>query len=1056
MIKKTLLTAAALGAALLSQAQTPEYRDMNVFSTGRSQTQRTETIFYGSRAEALETPFASSSDYCSLNGTWDFKYFDDSRDMAPGYPRPSRQWGTIVVPGNMEVQGYGDPVYVNTEYEFAPWNPQFAELPELIPGGIYRKIFDLPADWTSGSIYLTVAGCKGGCYYYLNGVEIGYNEDAKNPVRFDITDLVKPSGNELYIKVYRYSTGSFYECQDFWRITGVERDVYLSREKAARDFDFDVVSLLSKDGKSGSFRLTVTGAEGEPFEYELLDASGKKVAGGSATLSDKTVLSEEIASVEPWSAENPYLYKLVMKVGQDWTRFNVGFRNYELTTIDGAPVLLVNGKPIKVKGVNYHEHNSATGHYVTRELILRDLEIMKRNNVNAIRTSHYPQPRLFYELCDSLGFYVCSEANIESHGMGYNLARTLGNEPRSYTNMLYRELNSYRRTKNYPSVFMFSLANESGNGYNFYRLYDMLKEFEGAGMNRPVVHERAEYEWNTDLFVPMYPSADWFRRQGEESCGKPAMPIEYAHAMGNSFGGLQRQWDYVYQYVNLQGGYIWDWVDQGLDAVDENGRHYFTYGGDYGTNRPSDNNFLCNGVVNPDRDPHPGVHEMKHAYQNVAYRLAGETDKVWKVEVENRFYFTTLADYSTKLSIIEVAADGLSSKVVAVKKFVSSLAPQEKEVVELPKTVKFKPGCSYYLNAELFTLTDSPLVPKSSVMASDQMQLKYGYKAPVIAASKETVKIENIDGGVVISSRLVKFTFKEGIVESYIVKGKEQIEGGFGLRPNFWRAPNDNDYGNGAPARMQAWKQASLKFDCKYSAEIVNNTAELTVVYALPENCSYTVKYTVHPAGAVEVRASFCGTGAEKAVTDIPRIGFRMRTGVANAAVKFFGNGPFENYVDRCASSFKGVYSTTADAEYYPYVRPQETGYHTDCRVLKAGSLKFYALDAETDIPEFGHGFGFSALRNSVEDLDGEEAINRPYQWANKNPQEKHDEALAKNVLRRQTHINDVTPRDFVEICIDGAMTGVGGYDSWGQRPEKFWTLWDNRNYSFAFIMSAE
>ena len=629
---------------ILATAILPYWQDIQTTSVN-AETRRTEVIYYQDRTDALTKGFRQSENYKSLNGTWDFKYYDDHRQMPE--QTAGIQWDKIQVPGNWEVQGWGTAIYTNIAYDFCPVNPVPGVLPEAVPAAFYRRTFTVPDNWKGREVFLNLAGTKSGTYVYVNGEEIGYCEDSKDLARFRITDALKSGENELVLKIYRYTQGSWLECQDFWRISGEERDVYLSSEKTLSGFDFSVVSTTTPDFQTGLFQLKMHANAPTEVFYELLDKDGKTVADAIFEFSgDILTVMDSIPAPRLWSAETPNLYTLLLRVNGEYTRFHVGFRHLEMATVkDGdreVMAFLVNGQPVKFKGVNLHEHNPYTGHYTTRENILEDLKLMKLANINAIRTCHYPQQREFYELCDSLGFYVYDEANVETHGMGYNPKTTLGNKPEWLPKHMDRTLNMYYRTANYPSVTILSLGNEAGNGSNFYETYKALKALEKNGQNRPVVYERAERDWNTDFINPMYPGAEWFCRMGEQESGRPVVPCEYSHAMGNSNGSLDWQWDYIYAHKHLQGGFIWDWVDQGLYDAERG----WTYGGDYGENAPSDANFCCNGLVNPDREPHPAFYEVKHQYQNVSIRAVDVQNGVF--EIFNRNYFTDLGKYSVK------------------------------------------------------------------------------------------------------------------------------------------------------------------------------------------------------------------------------------------------------------------------------------------------------------------------------------------------------------------------------------------------------------------------
>lgn len=1024
---RRLPTLLALALPLAASAQSlPYWQDVNVTSVN-AETQRTEAIWYADRADALSKGFRESENYVDLNGVWDFKYFEDYHEMER---YQGTDWNKIQVPGNWEVQGYGVAIYTNIPYEFAPIDPQPPTLPEVFPAGIYHRTFTVPEGWDGRTVYLNLAGIKSGTYVYVNGKEIGYSEDSKDLARFDITQALKEGENDLILRVYRYSTGSWLECQDFWRISGIERDVYLSSEKTPARFDFSVVSTLDPSFTKGVFRMDLRSQAPVEVSYELIDKDGETVADAVYEFKGElTTVTDTIPGVRKWSAETPELYTLLLRVDGEYTRFHVGFRRIEIATVkDGdrdVKALLVNGQPVKFKGVNMHEHNPYTGHYQTKENILEDLQLMKMANINAIRTCHYPKSREFYELCDSLGFYVYDEANIESHGMGYRPDRTLGNNAAYMAKHVDRTLNMYRRTANYPCVTILSLGNEAGNGVNFYETYRVLKALEKDGQNRPVCYERADREWNTDMLVPMYPNTEWFARIGERESGRPAVPCEYSHAMGNSNGSIDLQWEQIYAHTHLQGGFIWDWVDQGL--YDE--EKVWTYGGDYGVDAPSDANFLCNGLVNPDRDPHPGYYEVKHVYQNIS--ITGVAPEESRFAVKNRFYFNDLSDYTVRWRIER------NGEVVKKGKLSFSTPAQDSEEFTVKvKKRKLRPRGEYRIIFETETARALALLPKGTVIAMDEVFIKdtrekKAYKADrpaEVTESDAEIRLENGRGALVFDKTL-------GFVTRYAYKGADQVDPDFGLRPNFWRGPTDNDYGNGEPTRAHAWKEASQT----YHATVSVNDGVIHAVYALPAGCSMAVDYSLLPNGLLKVSAAYKGVG-ERPI-DIPRVGFRFR--VKEDDFQYYGRGPVENYLDRRSGTFKSLFTTKASAEFYPYVRPQETGHHTETEWLATKQLTVVA-DGLLE---------FNALRHSVEDLDSEES-DRPFQWNNfDNPPVHDEEAALKNHMRRQTHLCDVPDRDFTEICLDGAANGVGGYDSWGSRPEPSRILWSNSQLDFGFTL---
>ena len=1105
-IKKMMLSG-ALGCLISGMAYAdgsspqpvkPYWQDIQVVAVNKEKP-RSSFMSYADRETALTSRFEKSPYYSLLNGTWKFFFVDSYKDLPQNITDPSvntSSWDDITVPGNWEVQGHGVAIYTNHGYEFKPKNPQPPLLPEANPVGVYRRDIEIPANWDNRDIYLHIGGAKSGLYVYLNGKEVGYSEDSKNPAEFLINKYLQPGKNVLTLKIFRWSTGSYLECQDFWRMSGIERDVFLWSQPKASIQDFRVVSTLDDTYTNGIFKLAVDlknhtqETKNLNVGYELLDAKGNLMASEANDIwvspaSPQTASFEyDLKNVAPWSAEHPNLYKLLMTIKEDGkvievVPFNVGFRRFEMKQIDqaaenGKPytVLLFNGQPVKFKGVNIHEHNPETGHYVTEELMRKDFELMKQNNINAVRLCHYPQDRKFYELCDEYGLYVYDEANIESHGMYYSLKKggTLGNNPEWLIPHMDRTMNMYERNKNYPSVTFWSLGNEAGNGYNFYQTYLYLKDKEINSMNRPVNYERALWEWNTDMYVPQYPSAEWLEEIGRKGSDRPVAPSEYSHAMGNSSGNLWDQWKAIYKYPNLQGGFIWDWVDQGILEKDKNGREYYTYGGDYGVNAPSDGNFLCNGIVNPDRTPHPAMAEVKYAHQNIGFEAIDLANGLFRVT--NRFYFTNLKKYMVHYSVTA------NNKVVRSGKVSLDIEPQASKEFTVPVgNLKPQAGTEYFVNFNVTTVEKEPLIPIGHEIACDQFRLPIENPKKTFKTSGPKLTVSTNGDNLSASSSKVNFVFnrKTGIVTSYIVDGTEYFSEGFGIQPNFWRAPTDNDYGNGMPKRLQVWKESSKNFNVTDATVTMDgNNAEVNVNYLLPAGNLYIVNYTIYPSGAVNVAARFTSTDMDAAQTEVseatrtatftpgrdaarkeasklnvPRIGVRFRLPASMNQVEYFGRGPAENYLDRNAGSMIGLYKSTAEELYFPYVRPQENGHHTDTRwVSLSTGKKGLLIQADNTI-------GFNALRNSIEDFDDEEATGLPRQWSNFTPEQvaNHDEAAAKNVLRRQHHINDITPRDFVEVCVDLKQQGVAGYDSWGSRPEPAYTLPANREYNWGFTL---
>ena len=1085
-----------------SQRNLPYWKDVSVVQVNKEYP-RTQFMTYDNKTEALNNRFEESNYHISLNGRWRF-FFVDGYKQLPGNITDStvsfNGWKEINVPGNWEMQGFGTAIYVNHPYEFVERDPKtrFPKmappyLPEENPVGVYRREMDIPENWTDREIFLTIDGAKSGVYVYINGKEVGYSEDSKTSAEFNINKYVKPGKNTLALKVFRWSTGSYLECQDFWRISGIERDVFLWSQPKTSLRDFRVKSTLDDSYKNGLFELETTisnyssGVSNADVTFELLDAAGKMVATGKKPVSiqgygeNAVRFSTGLPEVATWTSEHPNLYKLLITVTKEGETtgevvpYPVGFRRFEIKQVKTGErtdrLFLVNGQPIKLKGVNIHETNPKTGHYVTEELKRRDFELMKQHNINTVRLSHYPRSRRFYELCSEYGLYVYDEANIESHGLYYG-EESLSRHPEWKEAHMERTVNMFERNKNHPSVTIWSLGNEAGNGINFFYTYKYLKDQERGFMNRPVNYERALWDYNTDMYVPQYPSAAWLEEIGKKGSDRPVIPSEYSHAMGNSNGKIDLQWEAINKYPNLQGGYIWDWVDQGIEAVDERGRLYYTYGGDYGVDTPSDGNFLLNGLVSPDRTPHPALAEVKYAYQNFAFDAVDLAKGTFRVS--NRHYFSNSDGYSFGYTITE------NGKEISEGSLNVALSPRQSTEITLPPgNLQPKPGREYFINFEVTQKKEALLVPFGHVVAIEQFALPI--KAPkqkfTDNSGKEPLQVSDNKDIIEVKSKNLQFFFdkEKGMVTSYKVGGTEYFDKGFGVQPNFWRAPNDNDYGNGAPNRLQIWKQSGKNFnvtDTKAYAE--GNNAVVETTYLLAAGNLYKVKYSIYPAGVVKVEVTFNSTdmeekeieaseatltatfspeasAARKASSDlsVPRIGVRFRLPATMNKVEYFGRGPGENYIDRASGSKVGLYQTTAEELYFPYVRPQENGHRTDTRwVALTNGKKGLMVVADSTI-------GFNALHNSVEDFDTEEATHRPYQWNNMSSEEiaGRSEEKAKNNRPRQTHLNDITPQDYVEVCVDMMQQGVAGYNSWGDRPLPRHTLPANRDYKWSFTL---
>ncbi len=1029
-----------LAAALICSAAhaQDEWKDRSVPAVNKEYP-HADYMLFGSRDSAMEGDYSKSEFYKLLNGNWNFCFAEDFRELPEDFYLPEfddSDWDRIAVPSNWEFQGYGTPIYVNSPYEMDPSTGASREpsFPEKISGGLYRLQFSVPAEWGGRQVFIQLGGVKSACWVYVNGHKVGYSEDSKNPAEFNITPYLREGDNLLALRVHRWSTGSYYECQDFWRISGIERDVYLTSRPdiLIRDIAVDSpldptfrhgmldykVKLANLSDRSGtvSLNLTLLDPEGRPVWSQTRRATvdpTKELTDGYTVGFSHTVMN-----VRPWSAEKPVLYTAVLAVTNpdgslEYTSSKIGFRSAFVLGTN----FYVNGKRVMIKGVNIHEHSPYSAHVVDEELLVKDLELMKRHNVNAIRTSHYPQQRRFYELCDEYGFYVCSEANVESHGW-----RNFARDTTCFPLQLERELNMYERTKNYACVVIFSLGNEAGNGENFFRSYDALREKEKM---RPVVYGDARMGDNTDIYWPMYPTEQGLRDMDSRELPKPYIACEYSHSMGNSTGNLIDLWNVFYNSRQLQGGFIWDWVDQGIWTDRDGG--FWAYGGDYGVNMPSDGNFCCNGLINPDRTPHPALMEVKKVYQNFLFE--DEDAGNGRIRLTNRHFFTNLNEYDYSYTLSE---DG---KVIESGSFtVEDIAPERSAVVEIPLAARERQlGKEYVLGVCATVRTPVKGLEAGHLVGWEQFVLDTKGSRPAATAEKGKFKVSDDGTRISISATGSRgelcFVFDRavGSVTSYKVGDTEYISEGFGFRPNFWRAGTDNDYGNRLPSRSAAWKAASRDFNVtSVKARKSSGSVLLTVNYRLDgPGTDYEVNYRIHADGRLDVNAVLApvpdGGEAPRDKPTIPRIGLRLRLPAEYHNVCYYGRGDGENYWDRNSGSPLGLWSTTAEDMYFPYVRPQENGHRSDVRwtALTDDSGKGLAVIA--------HGtFEFNALRNSVEDFDSSES-GRPYQINNYDNQD-----VDVTNGRKQTHINDIHPRNFVELCLDYRMMGVGGDNSWG------------------------
>jgi len=982
---------------------------------------------FASKRQALTKKRTESVFYKNLNGKWKFNWVKKPADRPKDFYKNDfdvSAWKEIPVPSNWEIQGYGIPIYVNHPYEWTKDpHPPFVRH-DWNPVGSYKRFFTVPDNWKKRQVFIHFGAVKSAFYLWINGKLVGYSQGSKTPAEFDITKYLKKGKNSVALEVYRWSDGSYLECQDFWRISGIERDVYLfstpktmirdffvhtGLDKDYRDADLSVEVELKNYTKKVPKRMSISAylyKITQDKKYKLVQSFEEAVRFKNQKTA-KVRLNTRVKNPDKWTAETPELYKIVLELRSkgrviEAVEHHIGFREIEIK----AGQLLVNGVPVMIKGVNRHEHDEFTGHVVSKKSMLTDIKLMKKLNINAVRTSHYPNDPYWYQLCDEYGIYLVDEANIESHGMGYKPERTLGNKPEWMAAHLDRIERMLERDKNHPSVIIWSMGNEAGDGVNFVAASDWIHKRDSS---RPVHYERALERKHVDIVSPMYPWA-MLERYGSQLQKRPLIMCEYAHAMGNSTGNLKDYWEIIYKYPNLQGGFIWDWVDQGLAKYTKKGLKYWAFGGDYGGDTiPSDKNFCINGLVMPDRTLHPGAQEVKKVYQPVKITAVPLTTNRFKIE--NRFNFLNLNIFDVYW---EIKAEG---KTVVQGKIKQPDIPANQSrtmAIDIPE-YQVEPNTEYFLNFYFRLNRALPLLPAGYEMAKEQ------FKLPELIKNNQTKEMPELsmklksDSEQIITGKDFKLLFKNGKITSYVYKGMEMFRSGPEI--NFWRAPTDNDFGNRMPKYCAPWKNERQIYKGIARKKTDGKEVVLTYVYDLPETAStLQTTYTLRGDGSIEIENSF--TPGNQA-PELPRLGMRMQLPEGFEQVEWYGRGPFENYIDRHTAAFVDVYKSTVDKLYYPYISPQENGYRTDVRRLKIFNNNGRGLMFE-GIPVFG----FSALHYTLEDLTQES--------------------------RGSKHTIDLTKQKFIDLMIDYKQRGVGGDDSWWSRPHSQYSL-PPVKYSYKF-----
>lgn len=953
----------------------------------------------------------------SLNGEWDFIWNENKNNLPKNFQNPDinlKEWDKIQVPANWEINGYGTPIYVNDRYPFEK-NPPL--VPANNPTGVYKRKVLIPSTWKGKQVLFVVGAIKSAAYFWINGEFIGYNQDSKTEVVFDVT---KYAANviDITIQGFRWCDGSYLECQDFWRLSGIEREVFLVARNAISIVDHHTIATLEnnyEDGKlvvktkvSNTSKETSTGL----VLIHIKDATGALVATSATSFvceSDAETTIEElvqVSDVKPWSGEFPNLYDISIELQVNETSIDkienkIGFRTVEIIKNQ----LCINSKPLTLKGVNRHEHDERTGHVITTQSMIDDILLMKKYNINAVRNAHYPNHPEWYKLCDEYGMYMVDEANIESHGMGFE-EESPAKDTTWQKAHLDRVKRMYHRSKNHCSIIIWSMGNEAGNGINFEIAYDWLKKQDAS---RPIQYEQSMEEANTDIVCPMYPSPAHVEDYAKNRGDRPFIMCEYSHAMGNSNGNLKEYWDLINQYDCLQGGFIWDWMDQGL-VTQKDGKEFWAFGGDFGPEDiPSDGNFCINGILWPDRTPKPAMEEVKKWYAPVKFVL--EDGINGKLKIKNEFLFTTIEDHTYHIDWSIISKEGIHES----GKLWMQVPPNSEKTIALPYTISnLTSNLDYYLNLDLRLNNQTLTCKEANTLIKEQFLIHTAKKISENAV-KSTNNISKTSNHFVLKREdiLVKINTKTGLIDSLISKGKETLLEP--IIPNFWRPPVDNDFGWKMPEKCAYWKNANKNLNLISLSES-NHT--VTGVFA-PKDKSIEIRFTYGLVGAKLMIETSLKVLDKLPV--LPRLGLYLQLIDEFSNLEWFGRGPFENYPDRKYAAHIDTYKSTVDRQLVPYISNQENGAKQDCK-----SLKLQEENGQTFKINSPEDFAFSALDVSPKQLD--------------------------RVTRDQGRSHLLTKDKGVHLCIDHKHMGLGGIDSWLTRPlEKY--LLKEESYSFAIFI---
>ncbi|MDO5980200.1 glycoside hydrolase family 2 TIM barrel-domain containing protein [Flavivirga spongiicola] len=977
---------------------------------------------FANRTSAINNIRSESPWRQSLNGLWKFNWVRKPESRPKDFYKTDfddSNWDKIPVPSNWELQGYGIPIYTNINYPFPADPPKIPH--NYNPVGSYLKTFTIPESWDGRRVILHFGAVRSAFYCWINGKKVGYSQGSKTPAEFDVTEFIKKGDNTLAVEVYRWSDGSYLEDQDFWRLSGIDRDVYLYATPKTYIKDYFIRSGLTKNYQNGILNVAVklesvekVNLKDYQVRLELIDESHKSLLDVQIEAEDKNGLltfEKIIPNIKTWTAETPNLYTAILyltnSLGQtaEILSSKTGFRQVEVK----SGQLLVNGKPIYVKGVNRHEHDEKTGHVVSEASMIEDIKLMKQNNINTVRTSHYPNDPRWYELCNIYGLYVIDEANIETHGMGWEVElNMIAKDTFWLESHLDRIKRMVERDKNHPCIISWSLGNESGDGINFQEGYKWIKQRDNT---RTVQYERAFENPHTDIVAPMYTRIPQLIEYASKEQNRPLIMCEYAHAMGNSVGNLQDYWDAIEKYDVLQGGCIWDWMDQGLLKKNEYGEQFWAYGGDYG-DAPNDNNFCLNGLVRPDRTPNPSLYEVKKVYQNI--KVTPVDLLKGRITIENKFDFQDLNAVQGRW---ELKADGKTLQEGDIKKL--NLKAKEKKPFKLNiKTPKLKAGTEYWLKVT-FSLDENMLwAKKGHILAQDQFLVPY--QTPKVIpldfneisdlAVQEHIDMISVSG----SDFKIDLSRKTGAIVAIQYKNDVLLKQP--LVPNFWRAPTDNDRGNKMPERLWDWKMASFNMHVKdFEIQQFNSKSVQINVTSTINNldASYQTTYTIYGSGDILVANKF--TVGDKKLSEMPRFGMQTEIDSSFNKVQWYGRGPHESYWDRKTAANVDVFSSMVNELDYNYLRPQEHGNRAGVRWASFQNRE---------------GLGLLIVGKPLLNISA---------W----PYKQID-------LENANHPYEIPSRNTTTLNIDYKQMGVGGDNSWGAKAHEKYML-NDKTYSYSF-----